>query len=110
MKNLSLSQAVAGFALELEARRLSIHTIEDYTRTLRRLQAFLGDPPFTDIGPDDIRRFMASFNEPQEQHGVAAVAPILLSNKSLLNIHTGLGALWSWAIREGITDRHVVHE
>jgi integrase/recombinase XerD len=110
MKNLSLSQAVAGFALELEARRLSPHTIEDYTRTLRRLQTFLGDPPFAAIDADDIRRFMASFNEPQEQHGVAPMAPILLSNKSLLNIHTGLGALWSWAIREGITDQHIVHD
>jgi integrase/recombinase XerD len=110
MKTLSLSQAVAGFALELDARRLSPHTIADYSLTLRRLQAFLGDPPFADITTEDIRRFMASFGEPQEQHGVAAVAPILLSNKSLLNIHTGLAALWSWAVREGITERHVLRE
>jgi integrase/recombinase XerD len=110
MKNLTLSQVVAGFSLEMDARRLSVHTVEDYGRTLRRLQTFLGDPPFADIGPDDIRRFMASFNEPQEQHGIAAMAPIILSNKSLLNIHTGLGALWTWAIHEGVTDRHVVHE
>jgi site-specific recombinase XerD len=111
MKNLSLSQAIAGFALELDARRLSPYTIADYSRSLRRLQEFLGDPPFAEISAEDIRRFMSSLSsEPQPQHGAAIVAPIVLSNKSLLNIHTGLGALWTWAVHEGITQRHVVHE
>ena len=110
MKNLTLSQVVAGFQLELEARRLSPHTLEDYGRTLRRVQEFLGDPVFAEITADDIRRFMLALQEPQPQHGAADVAPITLSNKSLLNIHTGLGALWTWAVKEGVTERHVVRD
>jgi site-specific recombinase XerD len=110
MKNLSLSQAVAGFTLELEARRLSPHTLEDYGRSLRRLQEFLGDPVFAEITADDIRRFMAALQSPQPQHGAAQVAPIVLSNKSLLNAHTGLGALWTWAVKEGVAARHVVRD
>jgi integrase/recombinase XerD len=111
MKNLSLSQVVAGFALELEARRLSPSTIADYSRTLRRLQAFFpDDPPFAQITAEDLRRFMVELaSTPQVQGGAASVAPILLSNKSLLNIHTGLGALWTWALREGVTEEHIVH-
>lgn len=37
-------------------------------------------------------------------------APGPLSKESVLNIHTGLSALWTWAVAEGFADRNIVHE
>ena len=33
-----------------------------------------------------------------------------LSAKTLLNYHTGLAALWTWAVREGIAGEHIVRK
>jgi len=41
---LTLAQAIAGFTLVCEARQLSSNTLRDYSTTLRRFQAFIGNP------------------------------------------------------------------
>ena len=44
MKNhITFSQALEGYFLHADARRLSPHTIADYTNIFRKFQAFLGD-------------------------------------------------------------------
>ena len=88
-KYITFSQALEGYSLYAEARRLSPRTIADYTNTFRKFKLFLApdDPSLAAITADAIRRFLAS------QNG--------LSKKTLSNYHTGLAALWTWAVKEG---------
>lgn len=93
----SFSQAIAGYELYFEARHLSPLTYQDYSNTFRKFAAFLDDdPPIDEITADQVRAFLA------KQDG--------LSNKTLLNYHTGLSALWSWAVKDGLTKEHVVQQ
>ena len=62
MKQLTLSQSIAGFLLEREtapsikqAQHLSPHTVADYTNAFRKLQAYLvADVPFAGITADQV--------------------------------------------------------
>lgn len=90
----TLSQAIDGFTLACRARKLSEHTLTDYGRTLRRFLAHVGDLRMTEIGTTQISAFLASQKNVRE--------------KTLLNYHIGLAALWTWAIREEHVTRHVV--
>ena len=75
------------------ARKLSQNTIIDYQRTIRRFLAHVGDSPIHDITSAQISAFLAA--QPW-------------SEKTVLNYHIGLAALWTWAIREGYADKHIV--
>lgn len=110
MKRITLSQAIEGFLLEKQAQRLSPNTIYDYTNGFHKLQAFLGDPIFAEITLDQLRKFMADLAQPYTPAGIAPRAKKGLSKKSILNIHIALSALWTWAVTEGITKRHLLHE
>jgi site-specific recombinase XerD len=73
---ITLSQAIDGFILEKEVAGLSPNTIRNYRLDLGRLSAhFEHDPPLASITTDQVRAFLASLN---------------LSNKTVLNYHTGL--------------------
>lgn len=110
MKNLTLAQAIEGFLLEKQAQRLSPYTIKDYTVAFRKLQAFLGDPVFASITLDQMRAFMADLGKPRQPDGIAPRPVMVLSKKTMLNVHTALSALWTWAVTEGLTKRHLLHE
>jgi site-specific recombinase XerD len=100
MKSLTLSTAIDGFLLDLAARRLSPHTVADYTNSLRKLQAFLvGDPELESITADQLRQFMADLETPRRPAGVTQRPLRGLSKKQCLNIHTGLSAFYTWALR-----------
>jgi integrase/recombinase XerD len=95
MITLKLSQALQGFYLTAHARKLSPHTIADYTHTLAKFQDFLGkDFSMQDITARHVESFLAS--------------QTTIKNKTLLNYHIGLSALWTWAIREHVAAEHVV--
>jgi integrase/recombinase XerD len=96
MRNqITFSQALEGYFLHADARRLSPHTIADYTNIFRKFQAFLGDdPPIAEITADQVRTFLASCDH--------------LSKKTLLNYHTGLSALWTWAVSEDLVEQHIL--
>jgi integrase/recombinase XerD len=96
MKNqITFSQALEGYLLYADASRLSPHTIADYTNTFRKFQDFLSDdPPINEITVDQVRRFMAA-----QDH---------ISKKTLLNYHTGLSALWTWATEEEVVEHHII--
>lgn len=106
--NLKLSQMIEGFLLACEARRLSPNTIRDYATTLAHFQRFCGDPEFATIKPALVERFMASLAEPQPVRGAVAQPERPLSKKTALNRHTGLSALWSWAVSQGHAEVNVV--
>lgn len=92
---LSLAQAVEGYLIAAQARRLSRYTLRDYTTTFRRFMAFIdGDRPLISITADDVRRFMNSLDG--------------LSDKTVLNYHTGLSALWTWALNEDLVEAHIL--
>ena len=58
---LKYSQALQGFLLTSQARRLSPHTIRDYTHTLTKFQTFLKkDVSIEDIGARHIEEFLAA--------------------------------------------------
>ena len=94
---ISLSRAIDGYFIAAHARRLSSHTLQDYDTTFRKFQQFLGqDPPLASITAAEIRAFLNSLEG--------------LSAKTLLNYHTGLSALWTWAVKEEIVARHIVRD
>ena len=94
---ITFSQAVAGWTIAAQARRLSPHTLADYANSFRKFQAFLrGDPDLRAIGAGDVEHFMAGLDG--------------LSAKTALNIHTALSSLWHWALDEHIVERNVVRD
>jgi integrase/recombinase XerD len=91
----TLSQAKEGFFLNAAARGLSEHTLSDYENTINKFIVFVGeDTPIAQITTRQVTEFLASFTE--------------LSNKTLLNYHTGLSAMWTWAIGEKLVSENVV--
>ena len=93
---LTLSQVLEGFELACQARHLSPHTLADYFNTFRKFCAYLvADPPFSAINLEQLRSFL----------GCQTV-----SNKTVLNYHTGLSALWTWAVAEGLAPANLLHQ
>lgn len=110
MKNpLTLKQVTHGYLLAIHARHLSEHTIRDYQNTLNKFIHFVGaDIPFNSIVRQDIERFLSSYKtstlgiEDENPEGV-------ITKRTLLHYYTALAAMWTWAVDEGIADKHVVH-
>src|SRR3990172_2487221 len=97
MNTILFSKACEGFWLSLGARHISPNTIDDYSRTISKFAAFLGDDlPVTDITSRHIETFLASFNN--------------LSNKSLLNYYIGLSSLWTWLTKEELVPVHILRK
>lgn len=93
MNALTLSKTIDGFLLACHARRLSEHTIADYKNTFRKFVAHVGDIDISAVQSAQVTAFMAMQK---------------VSAKTLLNYHVGLSALWTWAVREGYTNQHVM--
>lgn len=88
-KTLAFTQALEGYELHIQSRRLSQHTWLDYSNTYRKFLNFLeADPPLASITAHSIEAFLADQDD--------------VSKKTLLNYHTGLSALWTWAVDEGL--------
>jgi integrase/recombinase XerD len=95
MSKITFSQALQGYLLAIGARHLSEHTVKDYVNTFHKFTTFLGeDIPIEDITHKEIEAFFT--------------AQTTVSNKTLLNYHTGLSSLWTWAMREHLVHHHVV--
>jgi site-specific recombinase XerD len=97
MTDLKLSQALEGYLLMAQSRRLSHRTLDDYFTTYKKLLKYLKcDPPVRSITVEQIRKFLASFKK--------------LSAKTILNYHTGLSALWGWMEKENIVEKNIVRQ
>ena len=112
MKPITLSQAIARYTAEARADRLSEHTLADYNNAFRKLQAHLGgDPPLASITVDHLLAFFAGLATTATMPAGVAPRPARpIGAKQQLNIHTGLSALWTWALRRGYIERHIIHE
>ena len=95
-KNILFSQALTGYLLDAHARHLSTHTIAEYQNTYKLFQEYLpDDPEVSQISIDQISGFLASR---------------VVSNKTVLNYHTGLSAFYTWAIRAGLVTENLLHQ
>ncbi len=92
---LPLSQAIEDFAEAKKAKRLSPNTLNDYSITFRKFQAFFpADPPLAEITARQVRGFLNSLEG--------------LSKKTVLNHHTALSSLWHWAVNEEICSENII--
>ena len=74
-KQITFTEAVEGYFIAGNARRLSPHTLADYDNTFRKFETFLGgDPPLGRITAVDIRDLLCCL------HGLSA--------KTLLKHHS----------------------
>jgi integrase/recombinase XerD len=89
-----LSQAIVGYTLAAQARRLSPHTLADYANTFAKLTRSLGDKPIAAITPGDITAFIN--------------AQTNISAKTTLNIYIALSALWTWALKENLVVANII--
>lgn len=110
---ITLSGAIEGH-LRYVASAMSHHTYADYQRTHTIFLQFMGDRPFASITAGDVERFIIHMREtPIQPAGVTEAwqpaKPRYRRPKTLLNIHTGLSALWTWAVKRGYAAEHVLH-
>lgn len=76
--------ALEGYWLE-NRLAFSQNTVNDYSLTFRRFEEMVGDRPVSEIGADDVRRFLYQ------------LAEMGLGDKSRANAWTALSSFWSWA-------------
>jgi len=94
---ITLSQAIEGYFIYAHARRLSPQTLDNYDWGLQKLEAYLkDDPPFAAITTAQIRAFLNSLHH--------------LSNRSLINVRSGMSALWTWGVHEGLVPHNIVKD
>jgi len=91
----TIAQAKEGFFLNAAARGLSERTLQDYANTINKFIPFVGEnTPISFVTTRHVTEFLASLTD--------------LSNKTLLNYHTGLSAMWKWAVGEKLTAENIV--
>ena len=96
--NIKLSEAIRLYLVDKRGQGLSPNTLADYRTTFKKLQAFLScDPTISSIEADTVRDFFNSVTG--------------ITNKTKLNYHAGLSALWTWATEERkICKVHIIRE
>lgn len=96
MNQLTLSKAIEGWHIYAQARKLSPHTVTDYTNAFNKFSAHLGaDLPIEQITPQQVIDFMAAQT---------------VSAKSIYNYHIALSALWTWAMKYGLATTHILRQ
>jgi len=106
---LTLTQAIEGYMLYKQTA-LSPNTLAGYQIVFEKLQRYLPDDPYLmDITSADISQFINYLGStPQPMNGVAPRRAKPLSKKSLLNVHTALSSLWTWAMEQGWAETHIM--
>ena len=95
MHSITLSQAIAGYLINLSARHLSQNTVNDYTHTLNKFSRIIGSEILvSEIGIDQINRFLANQTD--------------LSNKTLSNYHSTLSTFFEWMITSRLVNENPV--
>jgi len=112
MNELTLFQAVELFVLDKEAAGYSRYTIRNYRNTFSKVKAFLHglDPPLSQMKHGRWAAFFAWLQNDyaSEPDGIAYRGKIVLSPKSVCNVHTDLSAFYTWAVKRNLIDEHVI--
>ena len=96
MNSITLSQAIAGYLINLSARHLSQNTVNDYTHTLNKFSRVIGSEILvSEIGIDQINRFLANQTD--------------LSNKTLSNHHSTLSTFFEWMVTSRLVNENPVN-
>ncbi len=91
----TMEQAKEGYFLNAAARGLSESTLRDYDNTINKFIDQVGaTTPIDTVTTQDVEEFLVSFDH--------------LSKKTLLNYHTGLSAMWRWALDEKLVESNIV--
>ena len=94
-EKITLSQATAGYLINLSASHLSQNTVNDYTNTLKKFSATLGsDITVSSIATTHINDFLANQSN--------------LSNKTLSNYHSTLSTFFDWMITNKLITKNPV--
>jgi integrase len=108
---LTLKQACEGMIHYKTAAGKSPHTILDYRNTFKKLLLYFPkNPPLASLTRADLIAFFAWLQEgfEAEPDGAAPRGKFRLSVKSVLNMHTNLSALWTWAVNEGLVEKNII--
>ena len=91
---MKLSVSIQGYFEAKRAERLSPNTLRDYAGILAHFQDVMGeDYPIEAISVKDVRCYLAS---------------LTVSKKRVKNVYITLSSLWTWAVRDGICDVHIL--
>lgn len=97
MNVITLSQALEGYELAAGARRLSPNTIAKYRNAFKIFTAHIdSDPPFASITKDQLRQFFSAQTQ--------------VKKITVLQYYIALGALWRWAVSEGLVAANLVRQ
>lgn len=113
MKVLTLSQAFDAFVLYKRATGKSENTLRNYRTTFDKVRLYFhDDPPFADITLDRWIGFFAWLQDEYvaEPDGVAPRGPMMLSPKSVTNIHTDLSSFYTWAAKHTLVKEHLIRQ
>ena len=95
-ENITVSQAIVGYLLNIEGRRLSPNTIRDYRNTLSKFSARYGAKPINSITTTHVSEFLASYPE--------------LTKKTISNYHIALSSMWTWLKNQDIVEENIIHQ
>lgn len=91
---MNLSTSIHNYFEAKRAEQLSEKTLRDYESTLARFAAIIGEHrDINEITVHDVRSFLASLS---------------VSKKRVKNIHITLSSFWTWAVRDGVCDEHIM--
>ena len=93
-EKITFNESLSGYYLDANSRKLSPHTIADYTNTFKKLMNFFDEDILVSELTVNYLKFFLSSQE--------------VSNKTIKNYHTGLSAYFTWAVSEGIVDDHLM--
>jgi integrase/recombinase XerD len=91
----------------------SAHTIVDYRNSFKKLREVIpGSTRFTEITLEQMIKYFGWLRGDyrSEPGGVAPRGKIKLSEKSILNMHTNLSSLWSFAVKNGYAIDHIIRK
>lgn len=88
------------------------NTLKGYQVVARQFVAYMGaERLFRQIVAEDVEGFLMEMrSETVAPAGIAPRPPRQRSPKTVQNMHTALGSLWTWAVEKGLTAVHVVHQ
>lgn len=92
---ITLGQAVAGYKLNLSSRRLSPHTLSDYSNSLKKFMEYIGNPLVDTITTDQVQAFLAAAQ---------------VSNKTARNYCVCLSSFWKWLRKSDLVTENIIED
>jgi site-specific recombinase XerD len=112
-KPITLSQASEAHILAKTAAGKSAYTLRNYRPSVSKLQAHLAsDPRLSEITKDQLVGFLAWLRSDHVSDSKSHIrrSKVKLSPKTILNVHTELSALWTWAVKDGYVATNILRE